>query len=93
MKSRKDQIILDTAYEMFKRDGYAALSCLKVARAAKVSRALVHYYFKSRRNLKHILLNKAVRNRDMKVIAQAMALGDTDLKAPEYLKSEARKHL
>jgi AcrR family transcriptional regulator len=43
--------ILDAAYEVLKRDGYAGLTTAKVAAASGQNKALIAYYFGSKRGL------------------------------------------
>jgi AcrR family transcriptional regulator len=49
-EARREQI-LDTAGRLFEEEGYDAVSMIDVAKAAGVTRGLVHHYFGSKREL------------------------------------------
>jgi AcrR family transcriptional regulator len=49
--SRSVQRILDAAARLFGRDGYDGASMISVARAAGVSKGLLHYHFRSKEHL------------------------------------------
>jgi len=49
--ARSVQKILDAAAKLFGRDGYQGASMMSVARAAGVSKGLLHYHFRSKEHL------------------------------------------
>jgi AcrR family transcriptional regulator len=51
MKENKEQIILEVARKQFVKNGYAGTRTEEIAREAGVTKAMVHYYFRTKEKL------------------------------------------
>jgi len=68
--------ILEAALRLAKRVGYLNLRRKTVASEAGTSTALVTWYFTNMDNLKREVMETAIQNGILPVIAQGLALGD-----------------
>ena len=88
-KQREAQI-LATALTLAESKGYAQVRRDTVAEAAGISPALVNVHFGTMADFRRALMRYAVRERNLRVIAQGLAAGDRHAeKAPEGLKRAA----
>lgn len=73
--------ILDTAYKMAQRDGFAAITRDGVAAEAGVAMGTVNTHFGVMGNLRDAVMQRAVEEEQLELIAQGIAIGDTVAKA------------
>lgn len=86
---RKKQI-MQAALKVAKRDGFSNVTREAVAKAAACSPRLMNYYYGNVGQLRRDLMRAAIAARELKIIAQGLALRDrTARKAPEELKQKA----
>lgn len=73
--------ILDAAEDLFAERGYAATSVRRIAEAAGVNAAMIHYYFGNKKSLLHAVLEKA-----LEPLAKAIEMmRSADAVAPEEI--------
>lgn len=60
-KQDKRQLLIDSAYKVFARNGYKDASIKDIADYAKITPGLVHYYFKSKEELFFAVQGKVQR--------------------------------
>lgn len=88
-QDRKKEILV-AAVVIAEREGLQELRRDKVAKEANASDGLVSRYFNTMGQLKHAVVRYAVQNRILPVIAQGLAIKDSEaLKASEELQKEA----
>ncbi len=73
--------LLDAAQSTFARSGYAASSLRTIAREARVTPALAHYYFLDKGGLLTAVIEERVAPQVAQVIAEVEAAGDDALAA------------
>lgn len=73
--TRKKQKILNTALELFARDGFHAVSTSRVAREAEVSEALIFRHFENKQGLLNAVMDLAA-NTATKVFAPLLLIQD-----------------
>lgn len=82
--------LVTIALTIAERQGLAAVTREKIAKASGVSEALVSYHLGTMAELRRKMIREAITRRCLKVLAQALAAGDRHAqKAPEDLKREA----
>lgn len=57
---KKDEKILDSAIVIFFQKGFAGARLSEIAQHAKVSKASIHYYYRSKENLFEAVMNKII---------------------------------
>jgi AcrR family transcriptional regulator len=83
-------LLLEAAVKVAHKHGLAATSRNRVAKAAKVSPALVSSYFSTMAGMRKAVVEHAVEHQLLPIIASALALGDkTARKAPAELQHRA----
>ena len=88
-RQRKTEI-LSAALELAKTEGLAGIRRDNVAERAGVATGLVNLHYGTMKQLRRAVVGEALRVRDLRVIAQAMAMGDPRaLGAPEELRKAA----
>ena len=88
-RERKTEI-LSAALELAKTEGLAGIRRDNVAAYAGVATGLVNLHYGTMKQLRRAVVGEALRVRDLRVIAQAMAMGDPRaLGAPEELRKAA----
>ncbi len=88
-KDRKEQILL-AAVELSKSSNYMRVTRDQIAEKAGVAMGLVTYYFSTMAQLRRDVMRYAVRCEVLEIIAQGLALGDTQArKAPEDVRKKA----
>jgi len=68
-KKQTEQLIKDTAKHLFFARGQFNARMDDIAREAKLNRALLHYYFRSRENLFEVVLKEAMEESFLKMFA------------------------
>lgn len=82
--------ILDAAIRISHSYGYQRITRANVAGAARCSEALVSSYFNTMVQLRRAVLRAAIAERDLVIIAQALAAKDPHvMKAPYELRQTA----
>ena len=82
--------ILDTAYKMAQRDGFAAITRDGVAAEAGVAMGSVNHHYGNMQVLRDAVMQRAVEEEQLELIAQGMAMGDNVAKtAPLALRKRA----
>ena len=82
--------ILDTAYKMAQRDGFAAITRDGVAAEAGVAMGSVNHHYGTMQVLRDAVMQRAVEEEQLELIAQGIALGDNVAKsAPLELRQQA----
>ncbi|UTC25984.1 TetR family transcriptional regulator [Phage vB_KsaM-C1] len=82
--------ILDTAYKMAQRDGFAAITRDGVAAEAGVAMGSVNHHYGTMQVLRDAVMQRAVEEQQLELIAQGIALGDNVAKsAPLELRQRA----
>lgn len=82
--------ILDTAYKMAQRDGFAAITRDGVAAEAGVAMGSVNHHYGTMQVLRDAVMQRAVEEEQLELIAQGIALGDNVAKsAPLELRQRA----
>lgn len=82
--------ILDTAYKMAQRDGFAAITRDGVAAEAGVAMGSVNHHYGTMRVLRDAVMQRAVEEEQLELIAQGIAMGDNVAKsAPLELRQRA----
>jgi TetR/AcrR family transcriptional regulator len=59
--TRTEQLILDAARRVFQRSGYGGARMQEIADEAKISKASLHYYFRSKDKLFHTVFREDIR--------------------------------
>src|SRR5271166_2987018 len=86
--------ILASATRMAHLHGYQRITRADVAMAAECSQALVSSYFGTMIQLRRAVVRAAIKNRDVVIVAQALAADDAHIKkAPEELRRAAAASL
>lgn len=86
--------ILQTAYKMAQRDGFAAITRDGVAAEAGVAMGSVNHHYGTMQVLRDAVMQRAVEEEQLELIAQGIALGDNVAKtAPLELRQRALKTL
>ena len=86
---RKMQILLVAKHFALSK-GYRNVTRHEIARRAKCSVSLISYHFKDCENLHSAIMTDAVRDQDLKILAQGIIAGDPiAVAAPRSLKSRA----
>lgn len=60
-RPEKAEMILDAALQVLAADGYSGITIAKVAKEAKVSRGLLHYYFQNKEDMLIQLMSRSGR--------------------------------
>jgi len=82
--------ILDTAYKMAQCDGFAAITRDGVAAEAGVAMGSVNHHYGTMQVLREAVMQRAVEEENLELIAQGIALGDTIAKsAPLDVRTKA----
>jgi len=82
--------ILDTAYKMAQRDGFAAITRDGVAAEAGVAMGSVNHHWLRMEALRDAVMQRAVEEENLEMIAQGIALGhDIAKSAPLELRQRA----
>lgn len=82
--------ILDTAYKMAQRDGFAAITRDGVAAEAGVAMGSVNHHYGTMQVLRDAVMQRAVEEEQLELIAQGIAMGDNVAKsAPLELRQRA----
>lgn len=82
--------ILDTAYKMARRDGFAAITRDGVAAEAGVAMGSVNHHYGTMQVLRDAVMQRAVEEEQLELIAQGIAMGDNVAKsAPLELRQRA----
>lgn len=68
--------ILDTAYKMAQRDGFAAITRDGVAAEAGVAMGSVNHHYGTMQVLRDAVMQRAVEEEQLELIAQGIAMGD-----------------
>ncbi|MEG1884863.1 MAG: TetR/AcrR family transcriptional regulator [Alistipes sp.] len=90
---RKDHV-LNVALALSEVEGYSKVTRLQVADAAGVSTGTVSKHFGTMDQLRNDVVRRAVKTKNLKVIAQAIAAGDRHVKKIDVdLKAEALRCL
>ena len=86
--------ILAAALAAARTDGYRSVSREAIAARAGCSPGLVSAYYGTMKRLRRAILSAAVARRDLVVLAQGLAAGDSKARsAPEELKQAALRGL
>lgn len=86
--------ILDTAYKMAQRDGFAAITRDGVAAEAGVAMGTVNTHFGVMGNLRDAVMQRAVEEEQLELIAQGIAIGNPIAKSVDVdVKLKAVEHL
>lgn len=86
---RKNELI-KAALALAKVHGYKAVTREQIAERCKVSSALVSYHMGTMPDMRRTLIRHAVAQRALRVIGQALAAGDAEVRLiPAELKKEA----
>jgi len=86
--------ILFAALVMSRTDGYRSVSRESIAALAKCSPALINSYFGTMKKLRRAIMSAAIVRRDLTVLAQGLAAGDSKARAaPDELKQAAVRGL
>lgn len=89
VEDRREQL-LSKGIKLAVRSGYAAISRKQITDAAGVSEGLLSLHFGTMDDFRRALMQYAVDNRNLLVIAQGLVAGDlVAKKAPASLKQEA----
>lgn len=89
-KEHSHKRILDTAYDMAVKNGFASLTRDGVAAAANVGMGTINHRYGTMAELKKAVMYRAVEEEQLDLIAQGLALGDEVAKsAPKDLKQKA----
>lgn len=72
---RKEQLLL-VAVDLAKREGYTNVTRAAISEAAGVSEALVSHYFGGMNDMKEAIMQEAVQNGVIEIIAQGLGAGD-----------------
>lgn len=92
-KMRRNQI-LKAAVELAAELGYHKIRRFEVAKQAKVSSGLINFHFRTMEELKKSVMKYAIKNKNLKIIAQGIVLQDPQvLKLPDDVKQSAVKYL
>jgi AcrR family transcriptional regulator len=87
--TRKSQI-LDAAMALAAEIGYQKVTREAIAVRAGCAPGLVSVYFGNMNDLRRSIISAAIARRDLKVLAQGLAAGESKAKrAPEELKQQA----
>jgi len=90
----KTEEITGAALALAKEVGYSHISRERIAKMVGCTPTLVSYYFKNTRRFKDAIMKAAVREKDVQVVAQGLALQDKiALAAPVELKQAAADYL
>lgn len=90
---RKSQL-LEAALKIATRIGYTKVTREAIAKEAKVSPALVSFYFGTTPKMKRDIMRHAVKQEIVEIIAQGLADKNPHAqKAPDDLKKRAAAHL
>ena len=82
--------ILDTAYKMAQRDGFASITRDGVAAEAGVAMGSVNHHYGTMQVLRDAVMQRAVEEEQLELIAQGIAMGDNVAKsAPLELRQRA----
>lgn len=86
--------ILQTAYKMAQRDGFASLTRDGVAAEAGVAMGSVNHHYGTMQSLRDAVMRQAVESEELDLIAQGIALGDPIAKSVDIdVKLKAVDHL
>lgn len=84
------EYILEVAYTMAQRDGFAAITRDGVAAEAGVAMGTINHHWKVMSALRDAVMQRAVEEENLELIAQGIALGDTIAKsAPLDVRTKA----
>jgi len=62
IRSSKRKLILDTALELFAREGYYPSSISKIAKAAGISKGLIYNYFESKEDIIRTIILQGIKD-------------------------------
>lgn len=80
LPAARREIILSCAINLAKNIGYATLTRAKVAKLARVSDALIAYYFKGRDGLKIAVMRHAIKHEILEIMMQGLSVNDSMLR-------------
>lgn len=93
-KELRKENILHCAMKLAEEFGYTKISCTMIAEEAGISHVTVIHNFGTMQQLRNDIMRKAVKTRNLKIIAQGLCAGDKQAKkADQQLKEEALKCL
>lgn len=86
--------ILEAAADLARRNGYQLITQNDISKAANVSHGLITHYFGSMENLRSQLMQWAIDNGNMRILAQGLSTSHPiALAASETAKANARASL
>lgn len=83
-----EQAIMEAAEELFLEKGYNATSTVDIAKKAGFNQSLVHYYYRSKKNLFGLVFKKKAEY----FISYLMRISDTDLSFEEKMINRIEGH-
>ena len=93
MRKRKEKI-LQAAIELAIKNGYQNIKCTDIAKRAKVTRSLINFYFSNMDELKHHIMQLAISNGELAIIAQGLVAKDpAAVKVPDRIKQKALSYI
>lgn len=90
MRENKKHLILAAAVYLAEREGFQTFTRDSVAAKAGLAQGAVNYHYTTMAQLRRAVMGEAIRSRNLKIIAQGLAIGDPRAqKAPEELRRAA----
>lgn len=86
--SSTEQAIMEAAEELFLDKGYNAVSTVDIAKKAGCNQSLVHYYYRSKKNLFGLVFKKKAEY----FISYLMRISETDLSFEEKMTNRIEGH-
>ena len=86
--SSTEQAIMEAAEELFLDKGYNAVSTVDIAKKAGCNQSLVHYYYRSKKNLFGLVFKKKAEF----FISYLMKISDSDLSFEEKMTNRIEAH-
>src|SRR3954466_15937412 len=68
-QAQTEQLIKKTAKKVFFQKGFLDATTQEIADEAKVNRALIHYYFRSKEQLLDVILEEVITRKRARVVA------------------------
>lgn len=92
--AQREPLLLQAAVEEAEQVGFSRITQQGIAARAGVAGSLVYHYLGAMADVKSAVMLHAVQNRNLRIVAQGMALNDPiAMKAPRKLRAEAREAL
>lgn len=88
-KISSEQLILEAAEQEFLTKGYDGARTISIAQKAGVTHAMLHYYYRTKRQLFECILAKTINTVKETMLA---AMGDPDMPLVERLKDGIASH-